>query len=136
MYALYGDFYSHYIVWIAFYHLTSFLSLEVGIITSIMWLNLGLVPELLAIVLFYEVRAFSLVFCWYFWYLCCFLEKPQISLFALWFSLQFAHFRMLWGHSFPFVLQALQLCKYVLCLSAHIWQIAEALYSLVECPHF
>ena len=101
-----------------------------------MWLDLGVVFKLLAIILFCKLEAFSLVFCWYFWYLCCFLEKLQILLFALWFSLQFAHFRIEWGHSLPLILQILQLWRYVVCFSAQIWHVAEALQILVECPHF
>ena len=106
------------------------------ITTPIMWLDLGLEFELLAVVVFCKISAFSLAFCWYFWYLCCFLEKPQVLLFALWFSLQFAHFSATWGHSFPFVLQILQLWRYVVWLPTHIWHIAKLLHSLVECPHF
>ena len=120
MYAYYEDFCWHYVEEIVFYHL-SLLSITT-------WKD-------------------CVLFCWLFcWFLYRFLEKldfssiialnPYISLFAMWFSPQFLHFRIEWGHFCPCILHILQLCCSVLYCSAQIWQTAWAKQALVEWPYF
>ena len=105
--------YLYYVGEIRFYHFS--------ILSITTWKDCDLVCCFFCMFWEYLVDLFSIL-----------VLNSQVLLFAVWFSSQLLHFRIVWEQIWSWVLQILQLCWLVLCSSAQIWQIDWAKQALVE----